>query len=89
MAVLSILQILQRMLLGPFGITQRVFLVLVAIDNRGIETDRLWKSSFLAALLCEVELHEKVVRKEEMKAIAKSTSVSLRGTSGKLRLVAG
>jgi hypothetical protein len=75
----------QIILIGLTG----VFLVLVAIDNRGIETDRLWKSSFLAALLCEVELHEKVVRKEEMKAIAKSTSVSLRGTSGKLRLVAG
>jgi hypothetical protein len=75
----------QIVLIGLTG----VFLVLIAIDNRGIETDRLWKSSFLAALLCEVEVHEKAVGREEMKSIAKLTSVSLEGTSGRLRLVAG
>jgi hypothetical protein len=66
-----------------------VFLVLVAFENRGVESDRLWKSSFLAALFCEVEMHEKPVGKEEMKAMAKSTSVSLEGKSGTLRMVAG
>jgi hypothetical protein len=64
-----------------------VFLMLVVFENRGIEKDRLWKSSFLAALFCEVEVHEKAVGNEEMKAIAKSTSVSLGGKSGTLRLV--
>lgn len=43
-----------------------ILLILVAIENRGIENDRLWKSSFLAALFCEVEVHEKPVEKEEM-----------------------
>jgi hypothetical protein len=66
-----------------------VFLLWVAFENRGIETDRLWKSSFLAALFCEVELHEKPVGKEEMKGIAKSTSVSLEDKSATLRLVVG
>lgn len=65
-----------------------VFLILVAFENRGIETDRLWKSSFLAAIFCEVEVHEKPVGKGEMKAVAKSTSVSLEGKSETLRLVA-
>jgi hypothetical protein len=66
-----------------------VFLVLVVFENRGIENDRLWKSSFLAALFCDVEVHESPVGKEEMGAVAKSTSVSLEGKSGRLRLVAG
>jgi hypothetical protein len=38
-----------------FGLTG-LFLLLIAIENRGVETDRLWKSSFLAALFCEVEV---------------------------------
>lgn len=66
-----------------------VFLVLVAFENRGIENDRLWKSSFLAALFCDVEVHETPVGKEEMSAVAKPTSVSFEGKSGRLRLVAG
>jgi hypothetical protein len=66
-----------------------VFLLLVAMENRGIKNDRLWKSSFLAALFCEVEVHETPVGKQEMKAIAKSSSASLEGKSGRLRLVAG
>jgi len=65
-----------------------MFLVLVAIENRGIKNDRLWKSSFLAALFCEVELHEKPVGKEEMKAAAKSSSLSFEGESGMLGLIA-
>ncbi|KAH4410239.1 hypothetical protein HBH92_129430 [Parastagonospora nodorum] len=63
-------------------------LILVAIENRGIENDRLWKSSFLAALFCEAELHEKPVGKEQMKAVAKSSSMSLEGKNGTLRLIA-
>lgn len=67
-----------------------VFLMLVAFENRGVESDRLWKSSFLAALFCEVETHkEPPVGKEDMISVAKSTSVSLEGKSRALRLVAG
>jgi hypothetical protein len=65
-----------------------VFLMLVAFENRSVENDRLWKSSFLAALFCEVEVNENPVGKEEMRAIAKSTSVSIEGKSGILRLIA-
>ncbi|KAI8941649.1 hypothetical protein NX059_002862 [Plenodomus lindquistii] len=64
-----------------------LFLLLVAFENRGVQTDRLWKSSFLAALFCEVEVQEKPVGKEEMKAMAKSTSVSLEDKRATLRLV--
>jgi hypothetical protein len=66
-----------------------IFLLLVAIESRHIETDRLWKSSFLAALLCEVEVHQQPVGKDEMKTMARSTSVSVGGNSGRLRLVTG
>jgi hypothetical protein len=66
-----------------------VFLLLVVIENRGVENDRLWKSSFLAALFCEVHVHETPAGKEEMYKIAKSTSVSIEGKSGRLGLVAG
>lgn len=68
-----------------------IFLVLVAIANRGVESDRLWKSSLFAALFCEVEVdgREKLVGLEDMKATAKSTSVSLEESSGTLRLVSG
>jgi hypothetical protein len=66
-----------------------IFLLLVAIESRHIETDRLWKSSFLAALLCEVEVHQQPVGKDEMKTMVRSTSVSVGGNSGRLRLVTG
>ncbi|KAG9198094.1 hypothetical protein G6514_000528 [Epicoccum nigrum] len=66
-----------------------LFLVWILFENRGIEKDRLWKSSFLAALFCEVEMHQRPVGKKEMSSMAKSTSVSLEGNSGRLRLVAG
>jgi hypothetical protein len=66
-----------------------LFLLLVAFENRGVETDRLWKSSFLAALFCEVEVPTKPVEREEMKALAKSTSVSLEDKRATLRLVLG
>ncbi|RYN95147.1 hypothetical protein AA0120_g3987 [Alternaria tenuissima] len=64
-----------------------VFLLLVTIENRSIETDRLWKSSFLAALFCEVELDRTPAGKVEMKSIARSTSVCLQKESSTLRLV--
>jgi hypothetical protein len=66
-----------------------LFLLLIAYENREIETDRLWKSSFLAALFCEVEVPQKPSGKEEIKAIAKSTSVSLEDKRAILRFVSG
>lgn len=66
-----------------------VFLLLVVIENRGIDQDRLWKSSFLAALFCEVDMPSRPMGKAEMKANAKSTSVRLGGKhNGSLRLIA-
>jgi hypothetical protein len=65
-----------------------LFLLLVIIDNWGIESDRLWKSSILATLFCEVDVQrDRPKGKEEMEKIAKSTSVSLEGKSGRLRMV--
>jgi hypothetical protein len=65
-----------------------LFLLLVVIANRGVESDRLWKSSFLAVLFCEVELPgNRPVGREDMAATAESTSVCLEGKSGTLRLV--
>jgi hypothetical protein len=66
-----------------------LFLLLIAFENREIETDRLWKSSFLAALFCEVEVPQKPAGKEQMKTMAKSTSVSLENKRATLRLVSG
>ena len=66
-----------------------LFLIWILFENRGIEKDRLWKSSFLAALFCEVEMHQRPVGRKEMSSMAKSTSVSLEGSSGRLRMVAG
>ncbi|KAF2994916.1 hypothetical protein E8E13_000457 [Curvularia kusanoi] len=51
-----------------------VFLLLAVFENRGIKKDRLWKSSFLAALFCEVEMPSRPMGKAEMKSNAKSTS---------------
>ena len=66
-----------------------LFLLLVAFENHGIETDRFWKSSFLAALFCEVNGHETQIGKKDMSAVAKSTSVSIDEKRGNLRLVSG
>lgn len=63
------------------------FLILVVTGSRGVEPDRLWKSSFLAALFCEVEVNRQPAGKEGMKEMAKSTNVSLAATSKGLRLV--
>lgn len=67
-----------------------VFLLLVIIENRGVESVRLWKSSLLAALFCEVDLaRDRPIGNEGMVETAERTSVSLEGKSdGVLRLVA-
>jgi hypothetical protein len=65
-----------------------LFLLLVIIDNWGVESDRLWKSSVLATLFCEVDIQrDRPEGKEGMKEMATSTGVSLEGRSGRLRLV--
>jgi hypothetical protein len=67
-----------------------IFLLLVLVENHGVESDRLWKSSILAALFCEVDTQQdKPIGKEEMMRVARSTGVSLEEKSGgTLRLVA-
>jgi hypothetical protein len=65
-----------------------VFLIWVAFENRDVQSDRLWKSSLLAALFCEFELtQDKPEGKQEMATTAKSTSVCLDANGGTLRLV--
>lgn len=69
-----------------------VFLMFVVLENRKVAGDRLWKSSVLATLFCEVE-HDrmdetKTICKEAMFDMAKSTSVSVEGRKGTLKLVA-
>ncbi|KAJ8116938.1 hypothetical protein OPT61_g1748 [Boeremia exigua] len=69
-----------------------VFLAFMVWDNRDIASDRLWKSSILAALFCEVE-HARIdetqtICKEAMIEMAKSTSVSVEGGKGTLKFVA-
>lgn len=66
-----------------------IFLLLVLIENHDLESDRLWKSSILAALFCEIDVPlDNSAGKETMNAVAKSTSVSLEGKNGgSLRLV--
>lgn len=69
-----------------------IFLVLVMIENRGAERERLWKSSVLATLFCEVdrgiEKSANIASKRAMYDMAKSSSVRLEGEGGTLRLVA-
>jgi hypothetical protein len=68
------------------------FLMLVIIDNCDVERERLWKSSVLATLFCEVDQgmgeNAHLVSKRAMHDIAKSTSVSLEAKKGTLRLLA-
>ncbi|KAF2831318.1 hypothetical protein CC86DRAFT_314581 [Ophiobolus disseminans] len=69
-----------------------IFLLLVSIESRDVESERLWKSSILATLFCEID--DPVTRalqpakKEDMETIASSTSVSLDPNSRKLKLIA-
>jgi hypothetical protein len=68
-----------------------VFLVLVAIESRNVESDRLWKSSVLATLFCNVEQVDvhgmQPTGNGAMSEIAHSTSVSLDSNRQELRLV--
>lgn len=68
-----------------------VFLLLVSIESRGVESERLWKSSVLATLFCEVDHAARIgvepVAKEKMGAIASSTSVRIDPRSQRLRLL--
>lgn len=66
------------------------FLLLVVIETRDVKSDRLWKSSVLAALFCDVEVRQdRPIGKERMLEIARSTSVSLEEkNSDTLRLTA-
>ncbi|CAN9154103.1 unnamed protein product [Alternaria alternata] len=55
-----------------------IFLVLVHIESRGTETERLWKSSVLALLFCEMnsEVVDKAhpIHKSTLNEVAKSKS---------------
>lgn len=68
------------------------FLVLVHVESRDVDIQRLWKSSTLAMLFCEMD--ETVVsrvdplQKDNMRDAARSTSVSLSREPGTLKLVA-
>lgn len=68
-----------------------IFLALVAIESRGVQKDRLWKSSVLATLFCEVDIaktsEDQIVDKHAMVKTASSTSVSIDKSGGRLRLV--
>jgi hypothetical protein len=67
------------------------FLVLVHLENRVVQRDRLWKSSILATLYCDIDhtatSESRPVSRQDMERVAKSTSVSFDRTSGTLRLV--
>jgi hypothetical protein len=68
-----------------------LFLVLVAVESRGVASDRLWKSSLLAMLFCDVDWVEvqgiEQTGKEALNSIAHSTSVCLNLGTQTLRLV--
>jgi hypothetical protein len=76
---------------GAMILLSAIFLVLVAIESKGIESERLWKSSVLATLFCEIDdpvtAVVKPVGKEDMGTIAKSTSVSLDSSRQTLKLL--
>jgi len=63
-----------------------ISLLLVAIENRDTQRDRLWKSSFLAALFCEVELNERPRGITDMKGKARAASVTLEKRGSGLKL---
>ncbi|KAF3045733.1 hypothetical protein E8E11_007451 [Didymella keratinophila] len=69
-----------------------IFLALVIIESREVPRERLWKSSVLASLFCEVDRGEeddaRLDSKRSMHDVAKSASVNLDGKGGTLRLVA-
>ncbi|KZM23910.1 hypothetical protein ST47_g4838 [Ascochyta rabiei] len=65
-----------------------VFLLLVVFENRDVKSDRLWKSSVLAGMFCEIHIQQGIpVGKEGMVEVAHSTSVSFEEKSETLRLL--
>jgi hypothetical protein len=69
-----------------------IFLLLVHLESRDVESERLWKSSTLATLFCEMDDavidSAKPLRKGTMQDTADSTSVCLDRNATTLRLVA-
>ncbi|KAF2438448.1 hypothetical protein P171DRAFT_491117 [Karstenula rhodostoma CBS 690.94] len=69
--------------------TTGIFLLLVIIDNWGNDTERLWKSSILAMLFCEVDVQqERPFGKEQIAKLARSMSVSPGDKEEALKLTA-
>jgi hypothetical protein len=68
-----------------------IFLVLVHIESRGTETERLWKSSVLALLFCEMDSvvvgKAHPIHKSTLNEVAKSTRVSFGKGREVLKLV--
>jgi hypothetical protein len=69
-----------------------VFLLLVHLESRGVESERLWKSSILAMLFCEMDdvvtEEARPVGRRRFEDVAASSSVSLCKDDGSFRLVA-
>jgi hypothetical protein len=69
-----------------------IFLLLVHLESRGVESERLWKSSIMAMLFCEIDDiitgEARPVGRQRLEEVAASTSVSLGKDQGSLRLVA-
>ncbi|KAI4711434.1 hypothetical protein J4E89_003999 [Alternaria sp. Ai002NY15] len=69
-----------------------IFLLLVHIESRGVESGRLWKSSILAMLFCEMDEvvteQAQPMGRQRLEEVAASSSVSLGKDNGSLRLVA-
>jgi hypothetical protein len=68
-----------------------IFLLLVHLESRGVESERLWKSSTLAMLFCEMDdvvtEEARPVGRRRLEEVAASSSVSLGKDNGSLRLV--
>ncbi len=69
-----------------------VFLLLVHLESRGVESERLWKSSILAMLFCEMDdvvtEEARPVGRRRFEDVAASSSVSLCKDDGSFRLIA-
>jgi hypothetical protein len=69
-----------------------VFLLLVHLESRSVESERLWKSSILAMLFCEMDNvvteEARPVGRRRFEDVAASSSVSLCKDDGSFRLVA-
>jgi hypothetical protein len=67
-----------------------IFLILVSIESRGIASERLWKSSILTMLFCDMDDAvtdgDNPMTRQNMENVVKSTSVSLGGEGERLRL---